>query len=79
MKTCPSCSKATVKVIRSREIADGRRRLHHCLSCGHRWTSLEVVEGRLTADEARASLALQGLIESLEKALSAVKALHARA
>lgn len=40
MMNCSSCHSSCTKVIESRLCINGtRRRRHHCLNCGHRWTS----------------------------------------
>lgn len=41
-KTCPKCALHTVNVRRSRPAKVGRVRVHECLNCAHRWTSIEM-------------------------------------
>lgn len=75
MKTCPACNEPTVKVIRSREVKDGRRRVHVCRACGHRWRSLEVPAEAEVERYARAREALEALIGALQTAIGEIKAL----
>ena len=71
-KRCPQCKAQTVKVTRSRDARDGRRRAYSCRACGHRWTSLEVIEGV----DAIVFDATTRVIEALEAALAQIKALR---
>ena len=41
-KTCPKCEKRMVNVRRSRPAKVGRVRVHECLDCLHRWTTVEM-------------------------------------
>ena len=75
VKACPACSKCKVKVIRSRDVRGGRRRLHRCGVCGHEWSSLEVPEGIISEHEQRAKAALEVLIVALQAAIGEIKAL----
>lgn len=44
---CPSCQHPDSRVVDSRESGDAIRRRRSCLSCGHRFTTLERTELRL--------------------------------
>lgn len=72
-KQCPKCGERTVKVIRSRESDEGRRRTHECI-CSHRWTTVERAEETETASAAR--VALDDLIKALQAAIDRVRALR---
>lgn len=45
--TCPNCSHAS-KVTDSRQCRDGIKRQRRCLSCGHRWATVEIDTERLS-------------------------------
>jgi transcriptional regulator NrdR family protein len=75
LKACPSCAGRVVKVLRSRDVRSGRRRLHRCGSCAHTWSSIEVAEGVMSEQEVRAKSALEALIVALQTAVGEIKAL----
>ena len=80
LKACPACSGRVVKVLRSRDVLAGRRRLHSCGSCQHRWSTIEVSDAAMTEQERVAKEALEGLIVALQTAIDGIKALsNARA
>ena len=39
---CPQCHAENVAVVDSRQHAIGRTRRRRCMSCGHRWSTLEI-------------------------------------
>ena len=84
---CPTC-KAETRVVDSRETREGQRRRRLCGSCGHRFSTREVLLEALTEHEARleatralrrahgelqaAQERLQGMLEALDRPLVAV-------
>ena len=45
MLQCPSCKASTTRVSETREQEDRTLRRRRCMSCGHRWVTLEVARG----------------------------------
>ena len=47
---CPTCRHPDHLVLRSKPSAGAIRRTRKCCQCGHRWTTLELLEDDLKAD-----------------------------
>lgn len=40
---CPECGRKSSRLLDSRDVTDGRRRRRECVSCGHRFSTVEMV------------------------------------
>ncbi|MFJ5716551.1 hypothetical protein [Neobacillus sp. NPDC093127] len=41
---CPKCKESHLRTVNSRNVKDTKRRRRECVSCGHRFTTIEVEE-----------------------------------
>jgi transcriptional repressor NrdR len=61
---CPICAHPDHRVLRTQETEDGVRRTRECLSCAHRWFTIEAPEEvyRRAEDITEAFRAMQGAV-----------------